>query len=190
MQLHFFRQVSLSWKTVAIVYIANVFGRTIQSQTMPKNDRPNKIRQEDESSAANEAFIPIMRELVRAYQAFADYSAKHIRTLDLTPSQFDVIATLGNTSGMSMTDIAKKTLVTKGTLTGIIDRLEKKGLVVREVPPDNRRSSIVVLTPKGEKTFATVFPAHITYLKEKFDRLSPQELEQIETGLKVLRELF
>ena len=141
-------------------------------------------------SAAKETFIPTMRELVRAYQAFADCSAKHLRTLNLTPSQFDVIATLGNTEGMNMTEIATKTLVTKGTLTGIIDRLEKKGLVQRVVPPDNRRSFIIVLTPEGESEFERVFPAHIAYLKEKFDRLSTQELEQIRKGLQALRKLF
>ena len=145
---------------------------------------------QDTITAANEAFIPTMRELVGAYQAFADYSAKHIRDLGLTPSQFDVIATLGNTNGMNMRDLAEKTLVTKGTLTGIIDRLEKKGLVTREVPPENRRSFIIVLTSEGEKTFQTVFPLHIDYLKQKFDRLSTKELEQTKQGLEALRKLF
>ena len=141
-------------------------------------------------SAANEVFIPTMRELARAYQAFADYSAKHIRELDLTPSQFDVIATLGNTDGMNMTDLAEKTLVTKGTLTGIIDRLEQKGIVTRIVPRENRRSFTIVLTPEGEKAFNTVFPVHIAYLKERFDRLSPQELEHTRQTLETLRKIF
>ena len=154
---------------------------------MPEKNNPTS---KDGVSAANEAFVPIMRELVRAYQAFADYSDKHIRELGLTPSQFDVIATLGNTEGMSMTDLAEKTLVTKGTLTGIIDRLEKKALVARIVPPENRRSFTIVLTPEGEKTFNLVFPAHIAYLKERFDRLLPRELEQIGQGLETLRKLF
>ena len=141
-------------------------------------------------SAAKEAFIPMMRELSRAYQAFTDYSAKHIRKLNLTPSQFDVIATLGNTDGMNMTDLAAKTLVTKGTLTGIIDRLEKKGIVARVIPPENRRSFTIILTPEGEKTFNTVFPAHIDYLKERFDRLSAKELEDTRQALEILRKLF
>ena len=144
----------------------------------------------DPHAAANEAFIPTMRELVRTYQAFADYSAKHLRTLDLTPSQFDVIATLGNTEGMKMTELATRTLVTKGTLTGIIDRLEKKGLVTRIVPPDNRRSFIIVLTPEGEKMFGFVFPAHIAHLKNRFDRLSSEQLAQIQQGLEALRQIF
>ena len=154
---------------------------------MPKkSSQPKK----DAKSASKEAFIPTMRELVRAYQAFADYSAKHIRDLGLTSSQFDVIATLGNTEGMSMTDLAEKTLVTKGTLTGIIDRLEKKNLVTRVVPPENRRSFTIILTPEGEQTFNTVFPSHIAYLRERFDRLSPKELEHLRVGLETLRKLF
>lgn len=152
--------------------------------------QPGSTSEKKTLSAANEVFMPTMRELVRAYQAFADYSAKHLRTLDLTPSQFDVLATLGNTNGMNMTDIATKTLVTKGTLTGIIDRLEKKGLVARVTPPDNRRSFTIILTPEGKKTFARVFPAHIAHLQERFDRLSIEELEQTRQKLETLRKLF
>jgi MarR family 2-MHQ and catechol resistance regulon transcriptional repressor len=49
----------------------------------------------------------------------------------LTPSQFDIIATLGNTPGMTLQGIGEKTLITKGTLTGVVDRLQEKGLVDR-----------------------------------------------------------
>ena len=152
----------------------------------------NKQIQSIKSSklARNEAFMPVMRELVRAYQAFSDHSAKNVRKLGLTPSQFDVIATLGNTDGMSMTELAKKTLVTKGTLTGIIDRLEQKGLVTRIVPPENRRSFTIILTPEGEQTFEAVFPIQIAYLKERFDRLSAEELKQIQVSLSQLRQIF
>lgn len=140
--------------------------------------------------AAQEPFLPLLREFVRAYQAFSDYDEDHIRQLGLTAPQFDVIATLGNTCGMTMGQLAERTLVTKGTLTGIIDRLEKKGLVRREVPPENRRCFMIVLTPAGEAAFAEAFPAHIAYLKQRFDRLSEAELEQARLILQQLRQLF
>lgn len=140
--------------------------------------------------AAQEVFIPAMLELARAYQAFASYSDTHIRQLGLTPCQFDVIATLGGTNGMSMGEVAEKTLVTKGTLTGVIDRLESKGLVRREVPEDNRRSFMILLTPEGEEVFKQVFPAHINYLKERFQRLEPTELELLRVLLSRLRTVF
>ncbi|MCL6433302.1 MAG: MarR family transcriptional regulator [Leptolyngbyaceae cyanobacterium HOT.MB2.61] len=140
--------------------------------------------------AAREPFLPLIRELARAYQAFCSFDEEHIRTLGLTGPQFDVIATLGNTSGMMMGQLAEKTLVTKGTLTGIIDRLEQKGLVRREVPPDNRRCFRIVLTNEGEKVFEEVFPTHINHLKERFSQLSEEEIEQITATLRRVRELF
>lgn len=140
--------------------------------------------------AANEAFIPLMRELVKAYQAFSHYSAEHIRNAGLTPPQFDVISTLGNTQGMPLHLLAEKTLITKGTLTGVIDRLEHKGLLQRVVPADNRRSFMAVLTPAGEDLFDRIFPAHIAYLKERFGTLSGTEMEGAIAVLKRVRELF
>lgn len=140
--------------------------------------------------AAKEPFLPVMRELARTFQAFSAYDEEHIRQLALTAPQFDVICTLGNTAGMTMGQLAEKTLVTKGTLTGIIDRLERKGLVRREVPPENRRCFMIVLTTEGDHVFEQVFPAHIAYLKERFSQLNEQELTEIEQALRKLRKLF
>src|ERR1035437_8127350 len=96
------------------------------------------------------SFIPVLRELARAYQEFESFSASHIRTLGLTPSQFDIVATLGNTDGMSCKELGEKTLITKGTLTGVLDRLEAKSLVRRIASPSDGRSPTIQLTRKGE----------------------------------------
>lgn len=141
-------------------------------------------------AAAKEPFLSTVRELVRAYQSFANYSEAFVRQYDLTSAQFDVIATLGNTQGMSMGDIGEKTLITKGTLTGVVDRLTKKGLVTREVPPENRRSVIVKLTPDGETLFQKVFPAHIADMKQHFESFSSSELELLKVLLNRLRQVF
>ncbi|HEY9697254.1 MAG TPA: MarR family transcriptional regulator [Trichocoleus sp.] len=158
--------------------------------TVPTNSPPNYPSSDPTIAAANESFLPAMRALVRAYQAYASYAEAHIRDLELTPSQFDVIATLGNTAGMTMGEIADKTLVTKGTLTGIIDRLEAKGLVRREVPEGDRRCFTILLTPEGEDLFRQVFPVHIAYLKERFDRLEPAELELLRILLQKFQAVF
>ena len=154
----------------------------------------NKQAQPEEKlstgAAAKETFMPVVRELVRAYQTFRSYSDADIRQLGLTASQFDVVATLGNTPGMTFKQLAEKTLTTKGELTGIIDRLEKKGLVRREVPPEDRRSFIAVLTPEGERVFQETFPAHIAHLKQRFERLDRQELEEIRVALEKIKNLF
>ena len=57
-----------------------------------------------------EPFLPMLRELARCYQAFEAYSGAHVRSLGLTPSQFDIVATLGNTPGLSFKELGEKTL--------------------------------------------------------------------------------
>ncbi len=131
-----------------------------------------------------------MRELVRTYHAFAAYSEAHIRQFKLTPAQFDVVATLGNTNGLNMSELGEKTLITKGTLTGVIDRLIQKDLVSRDNLPGDRRSVIVQLTPNGQEVFEQVFPVHIAHLKTQFEKLDTGELEALKVLLGKLKQAF
>ena len=140
--------------------------------------------------ARNSAFIPVMRELVTCYQAFMRFDARLHRERGLTPSQADVVFTLGNTGGMTCKELGERTLITKGTLTGVLDRLEGKGLIDRRPSPDDGRSFIVTLTRKGEKTFEDVYPRHIAVLFDRFGQLSPTELERIRSSLAKLRAAF
>ncbi len=143
------------------------------------------------TDSTNEPILRMIRELTEVYQALANYSDAHVRQFSLTAPQFDVIAALGNAStGMTMNMLAERTLVTKGTLTGIVDRLEQKGLVKREVPPTNRRCFVIVLTPDGQSAFEKTFPAHVNHLKARLQALSPEEVTTIYEALHRLRCCF
>lgn len=135
-------------------------------------------------------FMPAIRELVRCYQAFESYSSGHVRSLGLTTPQFDIIATLGNTPGMTFKELGEKTLITKGTLTGVVDRLEAKKLVRRVASPTDGRCQIVQLTDKGETVFAQVFPAHLSHIGKAFAGFGSGELQQTQDMLKRLGSVF
>ncbi len=136
------------------------------------------------------AFLATLRELVRCNQAFEHYSAAHVRTLGLTPAQFDVIATLGNTHGMSCKELGERTLITKGTLTGVLDRLEAQRLIERRADAVDARRTHIKLTGAGEARFAETFGRHIAHCDRAFSRLPAPELQQLQTGLLRLREAF
>ncbi|MBS1147830.1 MAG: Transcriptional Regulator, MarR family [Proteobacteria bacterium] len=135
-------------------------------------------------------FMPTVQALVQCYQAFELDSAAHIRALGLTPPQFDIIATLGNTSGMTATVLGEKTLITKGTLTGVVDRLVERGWVERAAHDSDRRCQIVRLTPSGEALFAQAFPAHMAHLATLFAGVSAAEHARWQTTLHELKLLF
>lgn len=137
--------------------------------------------------ARRDPLIPLIRELARTYQAFERYDQAGLRRLGLTTCQADVLFTLGNTEGMSMKELGERTLITKGTLTGVVDRMEKRGWVERRAAPRDRRSTLVVLTADGDAEFQHAFPAHIVHLKKRFDRLTTRDRESILGGLRLLR---
>lgn len=137
-----------------------------------------------------EPALATLRELARCFQAFEAYSATYIRTLGLTPPQFDIVATLGNTAGMSFKELGEKTLITKGTLTGVVDRLEARGIVRRVGSDADRRSTRVELTDAGNTLFDEVFPGIVARTKLVFDILGEDERQALEAGLRRLRETF
>lgn len=134
--------------------------------------------------------LKTLRRLTTAYQAFAAYSAAQVRTLGLTPPQFDVLATLGNQPGMTCRELGERTLITKGTLTGVLDRMASRGLLSREPLEHDRRSVFVCLTPAGERLFAKVFPAHARHLCERLRGLDCAELERLDDLLERLAAGF
>lgn len=81
---------------------------------------------------------------------------------------FDVLATLrrqGSPYQLKPTDLYGLLMLSSGAMTNRIDRLEEDGVVVRLRAPDDRRSVIVQLTPKGIELMDTVMP--VLFEKEK-----------------------
>jgi DNA-binding MarR family transcriptional regulator len=136
------------------------------------------------------AYLRSLRLLAEAFQAFEHFSGQHVRELGLTPDQFDIVATLGDTPGMSFRELGRKTLITKGTLTGVVDRLEARGLVKRVANAQDRRSVTVRLTPAGEREFVRVFRPHIDHCGQGFADFSAAQLKTLEQQLTRLRDGF
>ncbi len=67
----------------------------------------------------------------------------------LTPDQYLVLASLREKDGRPLGEIADVLRCSPSTVTGIADTMEKKGLVGREANPNDRRSHLLCLTPKG-----------------------------------------
>lgn len=135
-----------------------------------------------------ERYLKSVRLLAECLQGFERYSGESVRQYGLTHAQFDIIATLGNTSGMNYKELGERTLITKGTLTGVIERLEQKGLVLRERSIEDKRSYFVRLTESGEAMFRDVFPKVVAHGKQLFAGFSDAEFDEVDQALRKLRE--
>jgi len=130
------------------------------------------------TSQSQRAFLKLLRTLVSTYHRLIELDAHYLRSSGLTQTQFDIIATLGNTEGMVMRELSEKTLISKGALTGVVDRLQEKGLVQRKNNPNDRRSTIIALTRKGDGVFVKVFPKHVEALGNHFKTMKRSEMAE------------
>ena len=100
-----------------------------------------------------------------------------------TLARFDVLAQLDareteDGSGLTMTELSRRLMVTNGNLTGLIERLLAERLVARSVPASERRSQIVRLTPEGKRAFQRMVPQHRAWVERMFSGISPEENKQ------------
>ena len=107
---------------------------------------------------------------------------------DTTLARFDYMAQLyRHEDGLKMGDLSRYMMVTGGNITGLTDDLEKEGIVVRESSPNDRRSWIVRLTPKGRQKFALMAEQHENWILEIFGSLDADTVQQLYSTLGGLR---
>ena len=135
-------------------------------------------------------FLSALRKLVVTYQSFERYASSHLKLLNITMTQFDIIATLGNQPPMSCKQLGEKTLITKGTMTGVLERLEEKGIIRRDLNTEDARSQLISLTKKGQQLFEKIFSEHMNHLQKAFGKLSQKELEELAVSLEKLNRVF
>jgi DNA-binding MarR family transcriptional regulator len=88
--------------------------------------------------------------LAKAYQRACAIFKEEFDNYDLTPQQFGLLAFLWDADGLSQAELAAKSQIDRTTMGGIVDRLEKEGLVERRNHPDDRRAYQVFLTARGK----------------------------------------
>ena len=137
----------------------------------------------------DDPYLKVLRPFVETYQAIFEVGNRYIRSMGLTPPQFDVIAELGGTEGLTMVELSNSTLLAKASLTGIVDRLEEKGIVKRNPVPGDRRAVRIQLTKKGDRVYRTCFPAQANLVRPYFERaLTKLEIDKMQSMLIRLRD--
>ena len=113
--------------------------------------------------------------LWKAAQAVEAYAKKSIIDLEICGSDFAVLEALLHRGALPINEIGRKVLLTSGSITVAVDRLEDKGLVERRASADDRRAKIVHLTSTGKKLIARAYAEHAEDMEQLASDLSPTE---------------
>jgi DNA-binding MarR family transcriptional regulator len=119
-----------------------------------------------EQLGAWRGMLRVHTALVRALDA--ELVAAH----DLPLSSYDVLITLESAPGRKrrMAELADSVLLSRSGMTRLVDRLERDGLLERDLCTDDGRGCFAVLTDKGAELLATARPTHLDGVRERFLR--------------------
>src|SRR6476646_5114361 len=126
----------------------------------------------------------VLWKAARAAQAYAE---KSISEWELCGSDFGVLEDLLHKGPLPINEIGKKVLLTSGSITVAVDRLETKGLVERRAHGTDRRARIVHLTKEGRKVITRVYADHAADM-EQLSSASLTRAER-ETLIRLLKKI-
>jgi DNA-binding MarR family transcriptional regulator len=115
--------------------------------------------------------------------------AEGLRAIGLSVPQCDVLTTLTEQEGVSQQDLAKRLYVTKGNISGLIDRLVKAGLVERRAIAADKRQHAIYLTPAGRAAAEQAIACQRRFVARTIGRLPEEELSTLERLLIATRDL-
>jgi len=110
-------------------------------------------------------------------------------TSGLQGESFDVLASLRRSGApyqLSPTELYREMMLTSGAMTNRIDRLEAAGLVARRPDPDDRRGTLVRLTPKGKTLIDAATSKHVANEERLLSALTVREQQQLTELLRKL----
>lgn len=124
--------------------------------------------------------------LSKAYKVIMDHAIKDMKKYDLSSSEFTVLELLYHKGRFPLQQIGEKILVTSGSITYNIDKLEKKGYIRRVPCIEDRRVTYAMITDQGKQLFDRIFPEHTQEIHKVMQGLS---IDEQKLAIELLKKL-
>ncbi|MEZ0067804.1 DNA-binding MarR family transcriptional regulator [Streptacidiphilus sp. MAP12-20] len=142
------------------------------------------MSENEETAAPASALL----SLQRATHATLHLLATELVDLDLTPSEINALANLADGEGRTVSQLGAAAGVRPTTLTGVLDRLERRGHITRAMRAGDRRSVLIELTPSGRATADTIAQTVAGLERRALTGLPPEAVAGFHAVLRALTE--
>ncbi len=126
---------------------------------------------------------------MRLHQRMLGQMTGRVRELGLSIPQFDLLSTLTEREGISQSELAERLYVTKGNVSGLVDRLVQAGLVERRAIAGDRRSYAMHLTAEGRRLAEAGIAAQRDFVAGTLGRLPASDLAELDRLVLAWRDL-
>ncbi len=130
----------------------------------------------------------VVLNIVRTATLISQKGAALFRRFDLTEAQFNVLFALKyKKSAWTQSDLSKRLVVTRASITSVLDKLESKGLVKRQEVAGNRRIYHVALTRRGKALIDEVEPVYRDTIHKALTPFSDRQCRELTARLEQIR---
>lgn len=130
--------------------------------------------------------LEIIHCIFHIKKALENQMNRDVETHELSNSQIELLASTAYGDVCTSTELASKLCVSKANLTGLIARLEEKGLLKRDINEDDARSKLITVTAKGQKLVDQIVPNFIKFLSKTLENIPAKEKKSLEKNLKLI----
>jgi len=124
--------------------------------------------------------------LSRTYRLIQANNRREFRGYGLSASQFEIIVFLGTAGPSSQNALTRHLQVTKGNISSMLKGLERRGLIKRKTPKEDRRLNLVCLTDSGREIFTEALPKHEKKLTSALSSITAKEKKNL---VRILQKL-
>ncbi|MEN2465410.1 MarR family transcriptional regulator [Ornithinibacillus sp. FSL M8-0202] len=122
--------------------------------------------------------------LMKASKSLQEVIKHDISNHGMRTSDFEILEALYHKGRLTVKEVSDAVLINTGSITYVIDKLEKKGLLERSHCKDDRRVVYIHITDEGKKLMDEVFPQHQQVIESLFEGISDEDKETLISVLK------
>ncbi len=147
-----------------------------------------KSRAADETSAGSLDEVDLWRSMASSWKRLQHDAEKNLLRIDLSVAELRILRLLREQGSSPMNRFCAVTMLSQPSITGLVDKLEKRGLVERVRSREDRREVLIAITAKGNQTYSTGMDLHRQFVEKALSALETDEAQSLVSLLKKLAD--
>ena len=138
------------------------------------------------TTANQDLALKLFVVLARANRTLMEHAKRDVERSGLSQTEFAVLEVLYHKGQLTIGEIGERVLLTSGSMTYVVDKLETRSLVERTPCPDDHRATYIALTAEGRRLIGRIFPGHAAAIERAAAALTADEKR---TAIALLKKL-
>ena len=147
-----------------------------------------KARAPDETGGGSLDEVDLWRSMASSWKRLQHDAEKNLLRIDLSVAELRILRLLREQGSSPMNRFCAVTMLSQPSITGLVDKLEKRGLVERVRSREDRREVLIAITAKGNQTYSTGMDLHTQFVEKALSALETDEAQSLVSLLKKLAD--